>query len=139
MSALIEKIIEGLQLGYRCSQIMIWMSMEMRGINDPFILRAMGALQNGMCSQRTCGTLTGGVCALSSYFARGPGDREPTDYKELAQEFVTWFEEEYGSLDCMDLGGPEGERMLQFCPGLMERSFEKIIAILEAHGIDPTQ
>ncbi|MDR2501398.1 MAG: C-GCAxxG-C-C family protein [Treponema sp.] len=139
MTGLPEKIIEGLQLGYHCAQIMMWMSMEMRDIKNPFILRSLGALQAGMSCRRVCGTLTGGVCVLSSYFNRQPGEREPAGYQEPAREFVAWFEETNGSLDCRELIGAEGQRMLQYCPGLMERSFEKVLALLEARGIDPTQ
>jgi hypothetical protein len=139
MSELGDKIMEEMYRGHHCSQVMMILSMKMRGIDDPFTIRALGALANGMFAQRTCGTLTGGVCALSSYFARRSGEAEPDGYKALAQEFVEWFEKENGGLDCRDLVGNDREKKLQFCPGLMEKSFAKLVEILENHGIDPTQ
>jgi C_GCAxxG_C_C family probable redox protein len=137
MSALGDKIMEELFRGHHCSQVMMALSMKMRGIDDPFTIRAMGALANGMFARRTCGTLTGGVCALSSYFPRRSGEAEPSGYKAPAQEFTEWFEQENGSLECRDLVEADPAKMMQFCPDLMEKSFEKILEILESHGIDP--
>ncbi|MDR2052945.1 MAG: C-GCAxxG-C-C family protein [Treponema sp.] len=138
MPALGDKIMEELFRGHHCSQVMMLLSMKLRGIDDPFTIRALGGLANGMFSQRTCGTLTGAICTLSSYFARRSGEAEPSGYREPAQEFVEWFEKENGSLECRDLVANDRAKMLEFCPGLMERSFEKLVEILESHGIDPT-
>ncbi|MDR2181012.1 MAG: C-GCAxxG-C-C family protein [Synergistaceae bacterium] len=139
MGELEEKILREMQRGFHCSQVMMRLSMEMRGIDDPFTIRALGALGGGMASQRACGTLTGGACVLSSYFPRGEGEPEPDGYKELVREFVNWFEGENGSLECGDL--VENDRMtrLAFCPGLMAKSFEKIVEMLEDHNIDPSR
>jgi hypothetical protein len=130
---------EELYRGHHCSQVMMALSMKLRGIDDPFTIRALGGLANGMFDLRTCGTLTGGVCVISSYFARHSGEAEPDGYKEPAKEFVEWFEHENGSLDCRDLVEPDRDMKLLFCPALMEKSFEKLAEILANHGIDPTQ
>jgi C_GCAxxG_C_C family probable redox protein len=139
MSALEDKILEEMRKGYHCSQVMMRLSMETRGIDDPFTIRALGALGGGIASQRACGTLTGGACALSSYFNRGEGEPEPDGYKELVREFVSWFESENGSLECGDLVENDRTKRLAFCPGLMERAFGKIVEILEEHDIDPSR
>jgi hypothetical protein len=129
-----EKIIEGLNRGYHCSQIMVWMTMEMRGISDPFILRALGGLRKGMFRDKCCGTLTGCVCALSSYIPRAEGELEPMEgYRPLVEEFTDWFVAENHTTECGDILA-RGE----FCPELMEKSFAKTLEILEAHGIDAT-
>jgi C_GCAxxG_C_C family probable redox protein len=138
MSELGDKVMEEIFRGHHCSQVMMLLSMKMRGIDDPFTIRAMGALGGGMFAQRTCGTLTGGICAISSYFARHSGEAEPDGYKALAKEFVEWFEKENGSLECRDLVEYNRAKILEHCPGLMEKSFAKLIEILENHGIDPT-
>ena len=134
-----ERIMELLGKGYHCSQVMMQLSLDLRGIDSPFTMRALGALGGGMFAQRTCGTLTGGVCALSSYFPRGEGEPEPREYQAPARELVEWFEAENGSADCRDLVQFNMEAIMQFCPGLMARTFEKCAEILEAHGIDPTE
>jgi hypothetical protein len=133
-SPIMEKVIEGLNRGYHCSQIMAWMTLEMRGLSDPLLLRALGGLRKGMFRDRCCGTLTGCVCALSSYVPRPEGEPEPMDgYRPLVEEFTDWFIKTNGTTECGEI-----LRRDQYCPGLMERSFTKMLEILESHGIDAT-
>ncbi len=139
MSELGERVAELLAQGYHCSQTMMKLSMEMRGIEDPFVLRSLGALGGGMFCQRTCGTLTGGVAVLSSYCPRQQGEAEPVMYQAMAKELVGWFEAGEGSIDCRDLVEFDRQKIMAFCPGLMERTFEKCLDILEANGIDPAE
>lgn len=134
-----ELVMEQLAKGHHCSQTMMQLSMDLREMDDPFTIRALGALGGGMFAQRACGTLTGAVCVISSYFPRGEGDPEPKGYQPLARELVEWFEKEYGSIDCRDLVQFDREHIMQFCPGLMARTFEKCLEILETNGIDPTE
>lgn len=134
-----ERVMDLLANGLHCSQIMLQLSLDLREREEPFTLRALGALGGGMFAQRTCGTLTGGVCALSSYFPREEGEREPTGYQPLAKELVEWFEGEYGSIECRELVEFDRPHIMAFCPGLMARTFEKCVEILEAHGIDPAE
>lgn len=134
----IEKMVqEQLRTGLHCSQVMMQLSLQLRDREEPFTVRALGALGGGMFSQRCCGTLTGGVAAISSYFPRQPGEPEPEGYKKPAQALVEWFEAEYGSLDCKDLLAAEGRKVMDFCPMLMARCFEKTLEILEENGVDP--
>lgn len=134
-----QRVMEQMEKGHNCSQTMMQLSLDMRERDEPFTIRAMGALGGGMHACRTCGTLTGGVCMLASYFTREDGENEPEGYKPLATELVEWFENEYGSLECRELVATDVESMLRFCPGLMVRTFEKCVEILEAAGIDPTE
>ncbi len=137
MADLQERVMEQLMKGHHCSQTMMQLSLDLRGREEPFTLRALGALGGGMFAQRTCGTLTGGVCALSSYVPCGEGDPEPKEYQAMAKELVEWFEAENGSLDCRDLVRFDMQSIMDFCPGLMARTFAKVLEILEAHGYDP--
>lgn len=132
-----ERIWQLLGEGLHCSQVMMQLSLDYRGMDEPFTIRALGALGGGMFARRTCGTLTGGVAMLSSYFKREEGEPEPTEYQELARELTEYFEQENGSIECRDLVEFDREKIMQFCPGLIERTFIKCIEILEAHGIDP--
>lgn len=130
-------IVQQMRRGYHCSQIMMQLTLMLRGRDEPFVLRAMGALGAGMFARRTCGTLTGAVCALSSYFPRGEGAPEPDGYQALVGELVEWFEGEYQSLDCRDLVRPEMDHILEICPSLMERTFHKMMELLDTYEIDP--
>ncbi|MDL2250849.1 C-GCAxxG-C-C family protein [Lachnospiraceae bacterium OttesenSCG-928-J05] len=134
-----ERIMELIQNGYHCSQVMMQLSLDLREREEPFTIRALGALGGGMFAQRTCGTLTGGVAMLSSYFERAEDESEPTGYRECGAELVEWFALQWGSLDCRDIVTFEIEEILKVCPEIMEQTFLKCIEILEAHGIDPTQ
>lgn len=134
-----ERIMDLSQKGYHCSQIMMQLSLDYRDREEPFTIRSLGALGGGMFAQRTCGTLTGGVAMLSSYFPREEGAPEPEEYQEIARELVDWFEKENGSIECGDLVEFDMEAIMKFCPGLMARTFTKCLELLEEHGIDPTQ
>lgn len=132
-----EQVMDLLQKGYHCSQVMMQLSMDLRGIQDPFLIRALGALGGGMFAQRACGTLTGAVCVLGSYFPRGEGEAEPRGYQELANELADWFERTFGSLECRDLVEFRRDKIMAFCPAVMARTFEKVLELLEEHDIDP--
>lgn len=135
-----ERVMELSQKGYHCSQIMMQLSLDLREREEPFTIRSLGALGGGMFAKRNCGTLTGGVAMLSSYFPREAGEPEPEAYQAIAKELVEWFEKENGSINCGDLVDIDDmETVMNFCPGLIARTFEKCLELMEAHGIDPTE
>jgi C_GCAxxG_C_C family probable redox protein len=139
MSDLGDKVLGALQKGYHCSQTMMQLSLELRELSNPLLIRAMGGLGQGMFSSETCGALTGAACAIASYFPRNEGEGEPTAYHAPVNELVAWFKDQFGSLKCLELVENDREQMRRFCPGLMEKCFAKIEALLEDHGIDSTQ
>lgn len=126
-----------LEEGHHCSQTMMLLSLELRGRKEPFTVRAMGGLGGGMFSQRTCGALTGGACALASYFPRKEGEQEPTAYQQLVHEFLEWFQKEHGSINCFDLVQFDEEHIAKTCPGIIAGAFRQCVKILEGHSIDP--
>lgn len=132
-----ERIMELLQNGFHCSQVMMQLSLDIRQMEEPFTIRALGALGGGMFARRTCGTLTGGVAMISSYFPRTAGEPEPMEYREAAKKLVEWFEEENGSIECKDIIEHDMEIILQVCPKIMEKTFLKCLEILEGCGVDP--
>lgn len=134
-----ERIMELAAQGLQCSQIMMQLSLDLREREEPFTIRALGALGGGMYVQRTCGVLSGGVAMLSSYFDRAKGDPEPEEYKVPAAQLATWFEAEMGSIDCRDLVIFDREHMMKVCPGMIEKTFLKCLEILEEHGIDAAE
>lgn len=137
MADIDDLVMKNLQNGLHCSQTMMQLSLDLRGIENPLLIRSLGALGGGMFCQRTCGTLTGAVCVLSSYVPRPEGEPEPKEYQPMSRELVEWFEQENGSLNCCDLVEFKMDKIMAFCPGLMARTFEKVLDILEAHGYDP--
>ena len=136
MQDLLEQIEDKLQQGYHCSQIMLLLSLEMRGQENHLLLRAMGALGGGMFVGDACGTLTGGACLLSSYFPREEGHPEPTEYCQAVAELVQWFDVAYGARRCIELTGLQATQIRRLCPQMMADTFVRCIEILEEHGID---
>jgi C_GCAxxG_C_C family probable redox protein len=139
MSDLSDKLQEALEKGYHCSQALMWLSLELRSIGNPLLIRAMGGLALGMFSSKTCGALTGAACVLSSYFPREEGESEPVAYRAPVHDFLTWFKDQFGSTECFELVENDQGQIQRFCPILMEKCFAKIAELIGELGIDPTQ
>ena len=128
--------------GYYCSQILVIMGLEIRGEQNPGLVRAMDGLARGCIEGScTCGSLTGGCCLLALFAGRG-GDKERRDekYTAMVQELVRWFWDKYGfkygGLDCMAIREAEAsEQEYQRCWQILEDVFFKVNDILAANGV----
>lgn len=137
MDELQNSVVELFRQGYHCSQVMMLFSLDLRQIENPLLVRAMGGLAGGMFRQHNCGTLTGGACVLASYVPRAEGEPEPRLYWDMVRQLVDWFEEAHGSVECKDLVEMKTESIMQTCPAIVAATFEKCLEILQANGIDP--
>ena len=128
-------------LGYCCTQIMLKMALEEEGIENDDMIRAVNGLCNGIGGkQRTCGVLIGGVMILGLYAGKGK-DREyyKENYGDMVHEFTDWFEEEFDSVDCIDIIGvkksDDGETSYMLkCGDIIIKSYDKVIEILTENG-----
>ena len=79
---LYERIMELGSMGYHCSQIIMIMTLETIGEENPQLVKAMGGLGGGIgyCGD-TCGCLTGGACAIGllPWQSGSAGERRYTD------------------------------------------------------------
>jgi hypothetical protein len=132
------------QQGFTCSQIIMMLALELRGEENPALVRAMGGLAYGCGSGRgSCGVLTGGCCVLALYAGKGSTDEAPSDRFDLMlQELNDWFGEHTGcSADDMSCdaivgeAGPQASR--QQCGSILQDTYGKVLEILTANGIDP--
>ena len=130
--------------GYYCSQILIILALEMRGEENPGLVRSMAGLAYGCGNSRgTCGALTGGACLLALYAGRGGDDEEESELLlSMTQELSDWFFEEmgarHGGASCEAIvgeAGPAASR--QACGLLMSDTFDRAMEILAANGFDP--
>ena len=140
MDWLEERIGDLLRERYNCAQIMMILSLELRGRENPELVQCMYGLNSGLHSMHVCGTLTGGCCLLASYGdaqRRKDVSRAFLPAKEIVKAYVHWFEKQFGSLICMDLIGGDRYKIREFCPGLIKDNFEKCMEILDESGIDP--
>ncbi len=123
--------------GLSCSQIMVLLSQEMRGKNNPDLIRTLAGLGGGMAAERACGTLTGGCCVISSYVSRADVNEEPKmPHKPMVKELVEWFESEFKSIDCKDLVEVDMKKRVEYCPTLIAKTFTKAMEILTNNGVD---
>lgn len=130
--------------GYACSQMLLKMALEMRGEENPGLVRAMGGLAYG-CGDGsgTCGALTGGCCLLALYAGRGSdAESESERLPLMLGELTAWFRrqvaDEYGGALCEEITGEAGPPAVrERCGRIVAGVFEKAMEILVSNDIDP--
>lgn len=129
--------------GYTCSQILLIMGLEMRGEDNPSLVRAVGGLAYGCgTGQGTCGVLSGGACLLALYAGKG-ADRESASERLplMLQDLTDWFRETAGEegrgLDCRGITGEAGPSAKR-CGPLVASAYRKAMEILVLNGFDPS-
>ena len=121
---LYERIMELGSMGYHCSQIIMIMTLETIGEENPQLVKAMGGLGGGIgyCGD-TCGCLTGSAC-----------EKEDAQMKPAVQELYQWFrqktEEEFGAFYCKDITHLDWGVIMEKCPGLIADTYTKVMEIL---------
>ena len=131
-----EKIVDLLAQKFHCSQIMMKMGMEAMELEEPNLVKAMTGLAGGLggCG-KNCGALTGGVCMLSLFAGRGePEEKADPELETMVSEFLTWFEETYGSADCGDIIRGDKANIPATCPQLICAACRKALEILGDYG-----
>ena len=119
---LYERIMELGSMGYHCSQIIMIMTLETIGEENPQLVKAMGGLGGGVgyCGD-TCGCLT-------------PEEKEDAQMKPAVQELYQWFrqktEEEFGAFYCKDITHLDWGVIMEKCPGLIADTYTKVMEIL---------
>lgn len=134
------RILELAREGFECSQIFAILALEMEGMENPDLVRAMSGLTGGMghCG-KNCGALTGGCCVLGLFTGRGDAEEmEHSNARGMIAGYVSWFEEvfgrQYGGVNCEDIIGGDFSKALMVCRPILEQSFEKIMEILQENG-----
>lgn len=131
-----EKIEKLLVQKFHCSQIMMQQALEALKLDEPNLVKSMTGLAGGLggCG-KNCGALTGGVCMLSLFAGRGTVDEEPApDLEVMIAEFLAWFEEAYGSVDCGDIIQGDKSNIPAVCPPLICAACRRALEILRDYG-----
>lgn len=127
--------------GFCCSQIMVLMDLRERNIDNPDFVRALSGLCGGIGgSGNSCGVLTGGVCLLGLYGGKGkPEEEKNPRLNEAIKEYIAWFKERQGSLDCREILGQETFEAMQQggypvdCGNIMSSGYRKLREIIEEY------
>lgn len=127
--------------GFQCSQILVQISLEARGKENPELLSAMSGLTGGMGCGKTCGALTGGCCVLGLYAGKSSAEHNADDRLQTMQtSFVEWFESEYtaryGSIECVGIVQDDMRNRMARCPTIVMESLEKLKEILDEHNYE---
>jgi len=129
--------------GYCCTQIMLKMALDDEGTENDDLIKSVNGLCNGIGGkQRTCGILIGGAMILGLYGGKGKEEESYKDnYGHMVHEFIDWFEDEFGSMDCVDIIGvkkfDDGENSYMLkCGDTIIKSYEKVIQILNENGYE---
>lgn len=136
MDDLMDEISKLLEQGYNCSQIMLLLSLKLRNKENPELIQAMAGLGGGLHCRKTCGTLTGGCCLLASYGTQFPESDSQLSWKKLVSEYVSWFEQEFGSLNCEQIISGDSKNIPAVCPSMLEASFTRCMELLLENDID---
>lgn len=130
------------QQGFCCAQIVVQMALELQGVENSGLIRAMSGLCVGFSSpQGACGSLTGAACLLAYYAGKGRAGEEANDRLPLMlAELVEWFEEyataRFGGISCSAIV-PDGKPDAAICGGLVGECFGKVMTLLVENEIDP--
>lgn len=131
--------------GYGCSQILMRLFLELRGEDNPALVRSMAGLNYGCGGgHATCGSLTGGCCVLALYAGKGSDQESGSERLTLMlQELSAWFEERvgrpHGGIACEAIVGAEGPKAArQRCSLIVAETHNKVLEILSANGFDPS-
>lgn len=110
--------------GYCCSQMVMKLGLDMMDMENEQLIDAMAGLCDGVKCGSICGVASAASCLM--YLA---------DAKEaemgLVQEYMDWFEECFGSLQCSELVGDDPMAKLEKCPMLVEATMTKLEELLE--------
>ena len=109
-----QRAIELFKKRFHCSQAVAAAAQEFMGIDEPAVIRAMGAFGGGVASQGSvCGCLTGGIAVISQLHSRA--NVEETETPEMwkgSYKLVKRFKElteDCGGINCRDVARVDWE------------------------------
>lgn len=119
-----EKIFTMKMKNYCCSQMIMELGLEQLDMENPELVSAMAGLCEGVKCGSICGAASAAVCLM--YLA----DPKAAD-SGLVQEFLDWFEDSFGALDCETLLAGDPMAKLEKCPMLVESTMMMLEELLE--------
>ena len=119
-----ERLLELMSAGMNCAQVVLQMvALDVRGEENPELIRAIGAMGYGMGCQFTCGALAGGNAAMAFYA------HDSADLMDLCKKLGTWFSERFGGEKCSDIIG-EGMGAGPMCRMAVQEVIEKCFELI---------
>lgn len=131
--------------GYCCSQMMMKLVLDAEEKENPDLMKAVQGLCMGVGGmQKTCGVLTGGLAILGLYAGKGKDAEQPhPDYFNMVDEYIAWFENEFGSTDCQDIIGActiseykSNQSLVLKCGDTLKKCYEMVQEILREYNFE---
>jgi hypothetical protein len=110
--------------GYCCSQIITELGLRAMGKENPDYVKASAGLCFGLGHGNNCGIVTAAYCLM--YLS----DPEKA-HDELADDFYSWFESEFGSIECETLIDGNLLNKVEKCPMMISASFVKLTELMD--------
>jgi len=136
------RMLQRVQQGFHCSEILLFAGLEARGKINPDLIRAVSGLAGGVgFSGELCGALTGGACLLGLYSGRGD-ENEITDPRLniMIGELMDWFSEkfggQYGGTRCREIVQDDPRNQPQRCPRIVSGTLKKVKSLLSEYGFE---
>ncbi|MDO4553449.1 MAG: C-GCAxxG-C-C family protein [Bacillota bacterium] len=122
-----ERMLELRLQGLCCSQVILQMGLEDLGKENEDLIRASRALCNGLETGKLCGTLSAASCLLFLADEENAG--------AMNDQLVDWFEDAFGSSECLTLLDNRPLNKVELCPKIVEATYEKVCELLEDSGV----
>lgn len=119
-----EKIFNLKLKGYCCSQMVMEIGLENLGIENPQLVNSMAGLCEGVKCGSICGAASAAICLM--YLADAKASESG-----LVQEYLDWFEDLFGTLNCNELIGDDPMAKLEKCPTIVEATMNMMEELLE--------
>jgi hypothetical protein len=138
----LDRMQELKQQGFFCSQILMILGLELQGLENPQLVRAMHGLAGGLgFTGETCGALTGGACLLALYAGKGqPVDEDDPRLLFMVDDLVKWFKagygQDYGDIRCETILSGAPNVQAARCPVMVAGTFQKVKELLVENGFD---
>ena len=120
---------------YNCAQAILYGANDYYKLNlDKNALKIITPFGGGMCTEKTCGMLTGGIAVIGVLFA----EDMPTQnlkMKEITRYWIEQFEREFQSVNC-SLIKAINVKNNQGCTNLILRAADLLERIIEKYKDD---
>ena len=120
---------------YNCAQAILYGANDYYNLNlDTKALKLIAPFGGGMCTEKTCGILTGGIAVLGVLFAEDMPTRN-LKMKEVTRYWIEQFEREFQNINC-NLIKAINVKNNQGCTNLILRAADLLEIIVEKYKDD---
>jgi C_GCAxxG_C_C family probable redox protein len=113
-----------LESGYNCAETMVLMANKDFELNlDNTHIKMMSGFGGGLCKEKVCGVITGGIAVLSVIFSGS------SILKELTLEFQDKTYKAFSSNDCKDIK-PLHREEINKCANVIDKAYKILKEII---------